>query len=76
MSHLDTMQKALNVSNYKLQLMPPDDSLVDEKSFASRFTQDALSELSGVSNEIELELLEIEEVFVSSSCDSNFSESN
>ena len=62
MSYMDSMRKAINISNYKLQLMPPDDLIVDEKRFASRFVLDALKELNSVSHEIEQELVEIEEV--------------
>ncbi|XP_075152141.1 daedalus isoform X2 [Haematobia irritans] len=59
--HLETMRSALAASNYKLQIMPPDDVIVGEKSFASRFVLEALDELYGVTDDIEKEMQEIEE---------------
>ncbi|XP_075152140.1 daedalus isoform X1 [Haematobia irritans] len=63
--HLETMRSALAASNYKLQIMPPDDVIVGEKSFASRFVLEALDELYGVTDDIEKEMQEIEEVISS-----------
>lgn len=56
------MRSALAAANYKLQIMPPDDVIVGEKSFASRFVLEALNELYGVSDDIDKEIKSIEEV--------------
>lgn len=56
------MRSALTAANYKLQIMPPDDVIVGEKSFASRFVLEALNELYGVTDDIDKEIKGIEEV--------------
>lgn len=58
------MRSALVAANYKLQIMPPEDVIVGEKSFASRFVLEALQELYGATDEIDKDILEIEEVFI------------
>lgn len=61
-NHLDSMRSALAAANYKLQIMPPEDVIVGEKSFASRFLLEALNELYGVTDDIEKEIFEVEDV--------------
>ena len=56
------MRSALAAANYKLQIMPPEDVIVGEKSFASRFVLEALNELYDVTNGIEKEIFNIEDV--------------
>ncbi|XP_023295831.2 uncharacterized protein LOC111678650 [Lucilia cuprina] len=61
-NHLDSMRSALAAANYKLQIMPPEDVIVGEKSFASRFVLEAINELYGVTEDIEEEISEMEEI--------------
>lgn len=61
-NHLESMRSALAAANYKLQIIPPEDVIIGEKSFASRFVLEALNELYGVTDGIENEILEIEDV--------------
>lgn len=61
------MRSAMAAANYKLQIMPPEDVVVGEKSFASRFVLEALNELYGVADDIDNEISDIEEVDFKSS---------
>ena len=61
-SHLESMRSALAAANYKLQIMPPEDVIVGEKSFASRFVLEALNELYDATDGIEKEIFDIEDV--------------
>ncbi|XP_065356667.1 uncharacterized protein daed [Calliphora vicina] len=61
-NHLNSMRSALAAANYKLQIMPPEDVIVGEKSFASRFVLEALNELYGVTDDIEKEISEMEDI--------------
>lgn len=61
-NHLDSMHSALAAANYKLEIMPPEDVIVGEKSFASRFVLEALNELYGATEEIEKEISEVQNV--------------
>ncbi|XP_067626260.1 uncharacterized protein daed [Eurosta solidaginis] len=54
--HLENMRSALSAANYKLKIMPPEDIVVGEKSFASRFVVEALTELKTVTTEIDKEV--------------------
>uniref|UniRef100_A0A1I8M7H6 SAM domain-containing protein n=1 Tax=Musca domestica TaxID=7370 RepID=A0A1I8M7H6_MUSDO len=71
--HLETMRSALAAANYKLQIMPPDDVIVGEKSFASRFVLEALNELYGVTDDIDKEIKSIEEIISNKYKKSNLS---
>ncbi|XP_011178487.1 uncharacterized protein LOC105209658 isoform X1 [Zeugodacus cucurbitae] len=54
--HFDNMRSALSATNYKLKILPPDDIIVGEKSFASRFVLESLAELKAVTYEIDKEI--------------------
>lgn len=62
------MRSALAAANYKLQIIPPDDVIVGEKSFASRFVLEALNGLNSVTRDIDRELYELEEVIMMNFC--------
>ncbi|KAM7352856.1 daedalus [Cochliomyia hominivorax] len=62
--HLDCMRSAMAAANYKLQIQPPEDVIVGEKSFASRFVLEALNELYGVADDIDNEITEVEKVIL------------
>ncbi|CAD6998377.1 uncharacterized protein LOC101449642 [Ceratitis capitata] len=57
--HMENMRSALSATNYKLKIFPPDDIIVGDKSFASRFVLEALTELKTVTSEIDKELEEL-----------------
>lgn len=60
--HLDNMRSALSAINYKLKILPPDDIIVGEKSFASRFVLESLAELKAVTFEIDKEIDDLTKV--------------
>ncbi|XP_017475611.1 PREDICTED: uncharacterized protein LOC108365907 [Rhagoletis zephyria] len=62
--HLENMRSALRATNYKLKIMPPDDIVVGEKSFASRFVLEALTELQTVTGEIDKEVADLTQLLV------------
>lgn len=59
-AHLGAMRSALTAANYKLKFIPSEDVVVGEKNFASRFVLEALEELKRVTNEIEVQLNELD----------------
>ncbi|XP_055373517.1 uncharacterized protein LOC129606911 [Condylostylus longicornis] len=61
-SYLNTMKLALTATNLKLKLKPSGDIVVDERNFASKFVLDALCELQHMTDEIEKELKNLEEI--------------
>ncbi|KAL9925412.1 daedalus [Glossina fuscipes fuscipes] len=63
--HLEILRAGLASANYKLQILPPDDVILDEKSFASRFVLEALNELHGLTDVINGELEELKEIISS-----------
>uniref|UniRef100_A0A1A9ZEX9 SAM domain-containing protein n=1 Tax=Glossina pallidipes TaxID=7398 RepID=A0A1A9ZEX9_GLOPL len=63
--HLETMRAGLASANYKLQILPPDDVILGEKSFASRFVLQALSELYSLTNGVNGELEELKKIISS-----------
>lgn len=58
------MRSALSATNYKLKILPPDDIIVGEKSFASRFVLESLAELKAVTFEIDKEIDDLAKVLV------------
>nr|XP_014086418.1 uncharacterized protein LOC106614977 isoform X2 [Bactrocera oleae] len=60
--HLDNMRSALSAINYKLKILPPDDIIVGEKSFASRFVLESLAELKALTFEIDKEIDDLTKV--------------
>lgn len=61
-SHMGTMKTALSAANYKLQIIPSEDVIVGDKSFASRFVLEAVEELKRATDEIENQLSDLEKV--------------
>uniref|UniRef100_A0A1A9WEW5 Uncharacterized protein n=1 Tax=Glossina brevipalpis TaxID=37001 RepID=A0A1A9WEW5_9MUSC len=51
-NHLEIMRRSLTAANYKVQIWPPDDVILGEKLFASRFVVKALDELDSLTNDI------------------------
>ncbi|XP_053961809.1 uncharacterized protein LOC128865442 [Anastrepha ludens] len=62
--HLENMRSALCAANYKLKIMPPEDIVVGEKSFASRFVLEALAELNTITYEIDKEIEDLTKLTV------------
>uniref|UniRef100_A0A1A9VI51 SAM domain-containing protein n=1 Tax=Glossina austeni TaxID=7395 RepID=A0A1A9VI51_GLOAU len=63
--HLEFMRTGLASANYKLQILPPDDVILGEKSFASRFVLEALNELYSLTNGVNGELEELKKIISS-----------
>ncbi|KAH8377477.1 hypothetical protein KR093_005661, partial [Drosophila rubida] len=61
-SHLSYLRSSLATTNYKLQMMPPEDVIVGDKSYASRFALDALNSVQSISEELAKDLRKLEQL--------------
>ncbi|EDV31321.1 uncharacterized protein Dana_GF15298 [Drosophila ananassae] len=59
--HFMSMRASLAATNYKLQVMPPDDVVVGDKSYASSFALDTLKSVKKITDEIAKDLRQIED---------------
>lgn len=56
------LRSSLAATNYKLQVMPPEDVIVGDKSYASRFALDALNSVQTISGELVKDLHKLEQL--------------
>lgn len=61
-SHLTFLRSSLAATNYKLQVMPPEDVIVGDKRYASRFALDALKSVQSISDELAKDLRKLEQL--------------
>ncbi|XP_034099508.1 uncharacterized protein LOC117564730 [Drosophila albomicans] len=61
-SHLSYLRSSLAATNYKLRMMPPEDVIVGDKSYASRFALDALNSVQSISDELAKDLRKLEQL--------------
>ncbi|KAH8263750.1 hypothetical protein KR044_013370, partial [Drosophila immigrans] len=63
-SHLSYLRSSLAATNYKLQMMPPEDVIVGDKSYASRFALEALHSVQSISEELAKDLRKLEQLTI------------
>lgn len=61
-NHLTFLRSSLTATNYKLQMMPPEDVIVGDKRYASRFALDALNSVQSISDELAKDLRKLEQM--------------
>ncbi|XP_034474714.1 uncharacterized protein LOC117781936 isoform X2 [Drosophila innubila] len=61
-NHLTFLRSSLTATNYKLQMMPPEDVIVGDKRYASRFALDALNSVQSISDELAKDLCKLEQL--------------
>ncbi|XP_017847170.2 uncharacterized protein LOC108603140 isoform X1 [Drosophila busckii] len=61
-NHLMYMRSSLAATNYKLQVMPPEDVVVGDKRYASRFALEALNSVQSISDELVNDLKKLEKM--------------
>lgn len=61
-NHIMYLRSSLAATNYKLQVMPPEDVIVGDKSYASRFALDALNSVQAISGELVKDLQKLEQL--------------
>ncbi|KAM8715295.1 hypothetical protein ACLKA7_002361 [Drosophila subpalustris] len=61
-NHLTFLRSSLTATNYKLQVMPPEDVIVGDKRYASRFALDALNSVQSISDELAKDLRKLEQL--------------
>lgn len=61
-NHIMYLRSSLAATNYKLQVMPPEDVIVGDKSYASRFALDALNSIQTISGELVRDLHKLEQL--------------
>lgn len=61
-NHIMYLRSSLAATNYKLQVMPPEDVIVGDKSYASRFALDALNSVQSISGELVMDLQKLEQL--------------
>ncbi|EDW03857.1 uncharacterized protein LOC6562420 [Drosophila grimshawi] len=61
-NHIQYLRSSLAATNYKLKVMPPEDVIVGDKRYASRFALEALSSVQSISDELIKDLRKLEQL--------------
>ncbi|XP_030384235.1 uncharacterized protein LOC115631579 [Scaptodrosophila lebanonensis] len=64
-NHLMSMRSSLAATNYKLEVMPPEDVLVGDKRYASRFALEAINSVQLITDELSKDLRKLEDITAS-----------
>lgn len=70
-NHLMYLRSSLAATNYKLHVLPPEDLLVGDKRYASRFALEALNSVQTISDELNKDLRKLQQLQMSESCKQN-----
>ncbi|TDG53537.1 hypothetical protein AWZ03_000352 [Drosophila navojoa] len=70
-NHLMYLRSSLAATNYKLQVLPPEDMVVGDKRYASRFALEALNSVQTISDELSKDLRKLQQLQMSESCKQN-----
>ncbi|XP_017859278.1 PREDICTED: uncharacterized protein LOC108611262 [Drosophila arizonae] len=66
-NHLMYLRSSLAATNYKLQVLPPEDLIVGDKRYASRFALEALNSVQTISDELNKDLRKLQQLQISES---------
>ncbi|XP_064540981.1 uncharacterized protein daed [Drosophila montana] len=61
-NHIMYLRSSLAATNYKLQVLPPEDVVVGDKRYASRFALEALNSVQSISDELSEDLRKLEQL--------------
>lgn len=67
-NHIMYLRSSLAATNYKMQVLPPEDLIVGDKRYASRFALEALNSVQTISEELNKDLRKLQQLQLAKNC--------